>query len=149
MVLLHVLGAILLGMPIIMNPIVIIGIERTPVLLISKKLYSCPDIWTLYFVCNCSFTQAAAYSMTSCALQVLVNFSTQFSKCNIVLPTRIMSYKPVLCYYLNDYRTTSSGFLIISGSENFWFQFFEKIRIRELPVEKSYRISWFHERIGQ
>jgi hypothetical protein len=80
MVLLHVLGAILLGMSIILNPIVIIGIERTPVLLISKKL----------------------------------------------LPTRIMSYKPVLCHYLNDYRTTSSGFKMISGSENCWFQFFEK-----------------------
>lgn len=110
MVLLHVLRAILLGTSIITNPIVIIGIEQTAVLLISKKLYSCPTIWTLYFVSNCSFTQTAAYSMTSCALQVLVNFSTQFSKCNIVLPTRIMSYKPVLCHYLNDYRTTSSGF---------------------------------------
>jgi hypothetical protein len=49
-----------------------------------------------------------------------------------------MSIEPLVLVFksFQDQRTVGSSSL-------------KNIRIRELPVEKSYRISWFHERIGQ
>ncbi len=52
----------------------------------------------------------------------------------------------VLCGYLTLLTTATSGFKIISGSQNQRFWFFEKIRIKEpsiLVISKTLKNQWY------
>jgi hypothetical protein len=54
-----------------------------------------------------------------------------------------------LCGYLSLLTTATSGFKIISGSQNQRFWFFEKIRTKEpsiLVISKTLKNQWYSER---